>query len=677
MRRTYAPTIRIWRTVCLSQRKGDGAKLLLDSLLLKDIRGAMTDVFVSYASEDRARIAPLVEALEAEGWSVWWDQHMHAGPNFRTLIENALRDCRCVIVAWSRHSVASDFVIDEATVGKDRNILVPFQLDTTEVPLGFRTMQIAQLQNWPDQDGQLAGLLQGVASTLGDETAAPPPPQPAAAASISRRIWLAAAAAVVLGSVVLMGHWQAPQPDTPGETSIAVLPLDNTADDAEAEFLVRGVQEALIATLSKLSGVRVTSPSSARRVDRDMGAGAIAERLDVEHLIEGSVQREGNQIRVTIRLIDPSTETSRWSQSYDRQMDSMLALQAEIARAIASEIHPALSPADERGIATLAQQRPDSYEAYLRGMHELRKETLRGYRSGIRIMREALAQDPDSALVHAGVAIGYSMLGHNFYPETALPKAREAALKALSLDDELPEVHLAMGMYKMYFEWHWEDAETYLLRALELNPSLVDAHYHYAWLLDLLGRKDEALLHGEQTRAINPLSPFYNGWLADQYRSIGRYDDAISQARYTISLNESYPLGWYALGNAYADAGDYDAALTAHEELRDRYFWSWALGGTLAKAGRIDEARALAAAIEAKADNAIPLALISAAVGDRESMYHWLNVAREERMSWYPWLVGWFPLITPYRQDPEMIELRRALSLLEDDIPTAEQAHTT
>ncbi|MEM8769287.1 MAG: tetratricopeptide repeat protein, partial [Pseudomonadota bacterium] len=413
-------------------------------------------------------------------------------------------------------------------------------------------------------------------------------------------------------------------------------------------------------------GLRVTAPSSVRRIDRDQTLKDIAGQLGVAHLIEGSVLREGDNVRVIVQLIDPATESSRWSESYDREMSNILALQTEITRSIASAIELELTPEEEHSMRAMEQLQPQSYEAYLRGMHELRRETLRGYRSGIRIMREALEQDPDSALAHAGVAIGYSMLGHNFFPETALPKAREAALKALSLDDTLPEVHLAMGMYKMYFEWHWEDAERYLKRALALNPSLVDAHYHYAWLLELLGRDEEALFHGEQTKLLNPLSPFYNGWLADQYRGLGRFDEAIDQARYTIGLSERYPLGWFALGNTYADLGEYDEALAAHEELRDSYFWSWALGGTLAKAGRIEEARSVAASIAPENDNAIPLALISAAIEDRASMYRWLNIAREERMSWYPWLIAWFPLTEPYREEPEMRALLTDLLLAKE-----------
>ncbi len=538
----------------------------------------MVDVFVSYASEDRDRVAPLVDAIEAEGLQVWWDQHIHAGPSFRAAIEEAMASCRCMLVVWSADSIHSDFVIDEATTGKDRGILVPVQLDDAQIPLGFRAAQTAQLQRWPDSRDGLEELLAGIRDTLSGRSSPATVP-----AGRSGRRWrypaaIGAAICAALLLVLVTGYFALPpdaDPDHPQR--IAVLPLKNTSGEAETTFLVEGLHEALISNLSKVSALRVTSPTSVRRVDKALTVPEIGTLLGVANVVEGSVLREGNQVRVIVQLVNAATAENVWSATYDRTVDSILALQAEITRAIVEQISVHLSADDERRIQAVEQMNPETYETYLRGMYELRKETLRGYRSGIRIMRSALEKDPDSALAHAGVAIGYSMLGHNFFPETALPKAREAALKALALDDSLPEVHLAMGMFKLYFDWDWQAADEYLGRALEINPSLVDAHYHYAWLLELLSDKERALYHGEKTKQLNPLSPFYNGWLADQYRGLGRYDDAIRQAEYTISLNENYPLGWFALGNTYADQGEFEQAIAAHEKLKDRYFWSWAL----------------------------------------------------------------------------------------------------
>ncbi len=618
----------------------------------------MVDVFISYASEDRDRVAPLVEAIEAEGLEVWWDQHIHAGPSFRAAIEDAMASCRCMLVIWSTASVESDFVIDEATTGRERGILVPVQLDDAQIPLGFRAAQTAQLQRWPDDRDGLEQLLAGIQDTLSGRSSPARTPTPS-----STRRW---ALPAVLSAALLLAvayFSLTPTEDPYVEQSIAVLPLKNTSGASEASFLVEGLHEALIANLSKLSSLRVTSPTSVRRVDKGLPVSEIGAVLGVANIIEGSVLREGNQVRIIVQLVNAATAENIWSETYDRTVDNILALQAEITRAIADQISVQLSPDDESRINAVEAMNPATYETYLRGMYELRKETLRGYRSGIRIMREALEKDPDSAMASAGVAIGYSMLGHNFFPETALPKAREAALKALALDDSLPEVHLAMGMYKMYFEWDWQEADEYLRRALEINPSLVDAHYHYSWLLELFDDKEKALYHGEKTKQLNPLSPFYNGWLADQYRGLGRYDDAIRQAEYTISLNESYPLGWFALGNTYADQGEFEKAIEAHEKLKDRYFWSWALGGTYAKAGRVEDAMQVYNAIEPEEDNAIPLTLIAAAIGDEQSMYRWLEAARDNRISWYPWLVAWFPATQPYRNQPEMQSLIEALNL--------------
>ncbi|MDH3640942.1 MAG: TIR domain-containing protein [Gammaproteobacteria bacterium] len=619
----------------------------------------MADIFLSYASADRDRLQPLVEAMEAEGWSVWWDQHIEAGPAFRGAIEKAMATCRCMVVAWSQASVKSDFVIDEATEGRSRNIMVPLQLDDAQIPLGFRAAQTAQLHSWPDQRGDIDRLISGIRATL-DGVAAPERTAPPPETKANTRGWMLTAAALVLAAGAFY-FW--PQTPTVDAASVAVLPLKNVSGDSSQSYLVDGMHDALISNLSKISSLKVTSATSVRRVDKNLTTPQIASILGVANILEGSVIREGDQVRVIVQLVDAIADEQRWSETYNRQVTTMLALQGEITRAIAEAIKVRLTPQDELSIEAAVDMKPETHDAYLRGMYELHKETLRGYRNGIRILKGALENDPESALAHAGIAYGYTMLGHSYYPDTAYPKAREAAQKALALDDSLPEVHLAMGMYKLYFDWDFEEAETFLRQALELNPSLVSAHYHYAWLLELLGDQKAALHHGELTRSLNPLSPFYNGHLADQYRGAGQFELAIEQATHVIELSETYPLGWYALGNTYAEMGRFEEAIEAHEHLRNSYFWSWALGYSYAKAGRLDDARAVGEAIEQVPDNAIPLALLAAATGDEEAMYRWLEAARDGKMPFYPWLVSWFPPTAAYRDQPRMRALAAELGL--------------
>jgi TolB-like protein len=446
--------------------------------------------------------------------------------------------------------------------------------------------------------------------------------------------------------------------------SIAVLPLQNLSGDADQEYLAAGMHDALLTSLSKISSLRVISRTSSERVDRTLTVPEIGKRLNVTHVVEGSVTREEDRIRIIVQLIDTATDTHLWGESYERSFDSILSLQGEMARALAQAIQVKVSPEEIRTLSDERPVRPDTYEAYLKGMFQMHKETSRGYRRGIEILTQAVEDDPTSGLAYAGLAYGYAKLGHSPLPEEgAYPRARAAAERALQFDPDLPEAHLAVGMYKLYFEWDWAGAEAALRKAIDLNPSLVTAHYHYAWLLELLGERERALEAGEQTIVLDPLSPFYAGWLADQYRVAGMGEQAIAQAESTLQLRPNYPVAWMVLGLAYAEMGRPEEAIRAHENLGDGAFWSWARVASYVTAGRLEEARALAQTVQPKPSHAIPLVLLNASLGDREQMFRWLEVAREIRAPWYPWLVAWFPQLHPYRDDPRLQALAEALRL--------------
>jgi len=446
-------------------------------------------------------------------------------------------------------------------------------------------------------------------------------------------------------------------------SSIAVLPLIDLSEDPGQAYFAAGMQDALLTSLSKITALKVISRTSSERVDKSLSVPEIGRVLNVANVVEGSVTREGDSIRIIVQLIDTATDEHLWAETYVRKLDSVLSLQGEIARTIAQAIQVRLTPAELRELSADRKVDPATYEAYLKGMFQMHKETPRAYRRGIEILTEAVENDPTSALAYAGLAYGYSKLGHSPYPQGAYPRAKVAADRALEFDPELAEAHLAVGMYQLYYEWDWPGAEASFIHAIELNPSLVDAYYHYAWLLELLDRKVEALEAGERTVELDPLSPFFSGWLADQYVSSAMYDKAIAQAEATLSLRDGYPVAWLALGNAFVEQGRYDEAIAAHANLGDSPFWSFARGYSYAKAGRIDEARAVAASIPAEADNALPLVLIYAALGDRQETLRWLEVARDTKVPWYPWLLNWFPQMRPMYDDPMLQALAKELNL--------------
>jgi len=447
-------------------------------------------------------------------------------------------------------------------------------------------------------------------------------------------------------------------------TAIAVLPLENLSGDPGQEFLSAGLHDALITTLSRITQFRVTSRFSSRRVTGDMSLQDIRQLLGVDKILSGSVMREGNQVRVNVTLVDADTEQLLWTESFTREFDGLISMQNEVASAVAREVKVQLTPDEERQLALTDGPDSATYEAYLKGMFQLHKGSRRGYRRAIEIFTEAVENDPTSALAYAGLAIGYSQLGHSPFPAAgAYPRAKEAAQRALEYDPDLAEAHLAVGMYKIYYEWDFAGGEESFLRALELNPSLVDAHYHYAWLLELLLRDEEAIEYGEYTKELNPLSPFYTSWLAEQYRDAGMYEEAIEEAETTLGLNPNYPVAWLALGQTYLDMGRIDEAIEAHENLRNNRFWGFFLAATLATANRDEDAAAVLRFVEEGNNNPFTLALIYGGLGDRDESIKWLQAAKEQKIPWFPWAVSWYPQTKFLHDDPRMQQFAAELGI--------------
>jgi len=465
----------------------------------------------------------------------------------------------------------------------------------------------------------------------------------------------------------------APETRAIDPNSIAVLPLENLSPDPEQAYFAVGMHDSIINSISKVTALRVTSRTSASRVDTSLTLPMIGRRLGVAHLIEGSIFREGNRVRVVVQLIDAQSDLDLWAETYERDFSDVLSIQADIARAVSRAVQVTLTPQDELSLERSLRIHPNTFEAYLRAMFQFRKETRRGYRRGIEILEQSLEEDPTSALAYAGLAQGYAELGHSPFPvRGAYPRAKAAADKAIELDDTLAEAHLAVAMYRLYYEYDWAGAEAGFERALELNPSLADAWYHRAWELELFGRDEEAIAAGEKTVELSPLSPFYISWLGDQYRDAGQYDKAIELAESVLRLSPDYPVAWLVLGNAYGESGWHQEAIEAHEQLSGSAFWAWARGYTYALAGQPEKAREILDGIEHETDNALPLALIYATLGQTEEALSWTREAREAKMPWYPWLIGWFPQFRGLHDEPEVIALAAELGVPLLSAPGAE-----
>jgi len=447
----------------------------------------------------------------------------------------------------------------------------------------------------------------------------------------------------------------APQTRDIDPHSLAVLPLENLSPEPAQAYFATGMYDSLISSLSRVHALRVTSRTSASRVDTAIGIPEIGRKLGVANVIEGSVFREGNRVRISVKLIDTASDQYLWTETYERDFDDVMAIQASMARSVARAIEATLSVEDEQRLARSLTIKPETFEAYLRAMFSFRTETQEGYMEGIEILEEALANDPTSALAHAALGQGYSELLHGAMPMAeATRRARAATEKALELDPTLAEAHLALGLYRLYGEIDWKGSEENFRRAMELNPSMADAWYHWAWWLEIGGVDDEAIAAGEKAVELSPLSSYYISWLADQYRDAGEYDKAIELAESVLDLDPDYPVALYARGNAYLELEHFDEAIATHEKISQSPRWAPALAHSYAWAGQPDKALEIAQSYEHIPGNALALTEIYAALGDADKAVYWIKQLRDTGNPMYVGVFGWYTATRSLHKDPRI-----------------------
>jgi TolB-like protein/Tfp pilus assembly protein PilF len=344
-------------------------------------------------------------------------------------------------------------------------------------------------------------------------------------------------------------------------TSIAVLPLENMMGDSEQDYFVEGMHEALIMELSKISALKVISRTSAMRYrNTDKSVPEIARELGVDAVVEGSVLRAGETVRVTAQLIDGRTDRNLWANNFDRNLTNILALHSDVARAIAREIRIAVTPEEEASLASARPVNPQAYEAYVKGRYFWNKATPEGMEKGLEYFQQAAEIDPTYALAYVGLADAYIRMGnYKVRPrKEVFPKAKAAALKAMELDEMLGEAHHALGSVKAFYERDRPSAEREYKRAIELNPGNSRAHTLYALLLASLGRHEEALAEAQRARELDPFSLVMNRNVGIMYSYARRYDEAIEEFRKVIEMDPTFPSSHLGLGRAYLQKRMYD-----------------------------------------------------------------------------------------------------------------------
>jgi len=447
--------------------------------------------------------------------------------------------------------------------------------------------------------------------------------------------------------------------------SIAVLPLANLSADKGEEYFSDGMTEELIATLYKIHALRVTSRTSVMQYKAARKAlPQIARELNVDAVIEGSVMRSGDQVRITAKLVEAKTEQNLWADTYDRDVRDVLSLQADVAKAIADQVQITLTPQEQQQLSARAPVDPEVFQLYLKGRAAFNEGTEDSAVKSIGYFQQVIAQDPRYAPAYAGMARAYgSLTPFPRAPKDVMPKAREQALKAIALDDNLSEAHTALADVYLRFDWNWTDAEKELKRALELNPSSAEAHDMYSGYCSALGRNQEAIAEATIAHQLDPLSMMIWVDLVGALMNAREYDRSIAEARKALAGNPdaAFALAWMGMG--YMMKGDFAQAippLVRAHELDPNVTITHFLGVAQAAAGNRAEAQKLVASLEAAAKTqyvcAYEVAEIHARLGDNDKAFQWLQKGLSEQCDCLIWLRS-EPWMDPLRVDPRYLQL--------------------
>jgi TolB-like protein/DNA-binding winged helix-turn-helix (wHTH) protein/Tfp pilus assembly protein PilF len=459
----------------------------------------------------------------------------------------------------------------------------------------------------------------------------------------------------------------------PAIHSLAVLPLQSLSNDASQDYFADGMTDELISDLGQISALRVISRTSVmgyKHARKPLPQ--IARELNVDAIVEGTVLRSGDQVRITAQLIDAAADKHLWSQSYEGELKDTLALQNQVARAIADQIRINLNLQERAALKSAEVVNPEAYESYLKGRYFWNKRTPDGLKVALGYFNQAIDEDPTYAQAYSGLADTYALLGDWQYAvmpfKEALPKAKAAAAKALELDSSISEAHTSLGYCLRAFDWDFDAAGKEFRRAIEINPSYATAHHWNAMNLGLLGRYQEALVEMKTAENLDPLSLIINSDLAEFLVLTHAYDESVDQSRKIIEMDPDFAIGHKQLGDAYLLKKMNQEAVA---ELQKAVELS---GGTpisiadLARAyvasGKMNDAEKLLSDLEKRSNTSFavapPIAMIYASMGDNEKAMKWLERAFDERFNPSILLRSGFD---PLRSDPRFQDLLRRIGL--------------
>ena len=463
--------------------------------------------------------------------------------------------------------------------------------------------------------------------------------------------------------------------DSTKKTVLAVLPFENLSRDPDQEFFSDGLTEEMIAQVGKLNRERlavIARSSVAKYKGSKLTAQEIGKELNADYLVQGSVQRWSDRVRITVQLIQAHNQTDLWTESYERELKDVLAVQDSVVRSIANQIHIALTEEQKTGLSNSPQIPPEAYLAYLKGRYYWNKRTGDSIQKAEPYFQQAIDSDPLYAAAYSGLADCNSGLAwHGFEaPAEALPKAYLAARKAVEIDPQSAEAHASLGLVLSH-RWDWAGAEAEFKRALELDPQYANTHHWYGDYLSIKGRHDDAVSEARRALELDPVNLMISTWVGLRYYMERDYSAAIEQNRESVELDPNFAAAHLLLGEDYLQAGMYGEGV---KELRRAATLS---GGSplytaqvavaLAATGRRPDALRIAHELQmtSKKRYVSPygLAQIYASLGRKDDAFKWLQAAYAERAVWMGYLAV-DPTFDRYRSDPRFQELLRRIGLL-------------
>jgi len=488
----------------------------------------------------------------------------------------------------------------------------------------------------------------------------------------SRRIWIIGAAFVVFAVTGIYLFYPKSVPISVNAKSVAVLPFKNLSDSKEDEYFSDGITDDIIAQLSKITDLKVISRTSVMQYKGvSKNVREIGRELDVGTVLEGSVRRAGNQVRIVAQLIDASNEGHLWAETYDKEMTQIFAIQSVVAQRIATALQARLSPAEKGRIEKKQTGNTGAYQLYLKGRFYWNKRRLDEIETAIEFFKQAIGKDPEYALAYAGLASAY-VLG----PSYGIPvgewytNAQNAAVKALEIDSTLGEAHTVLGEIAQDHYFDWADAEKHFRRAIELDPGYPTTHQWYSCSLSFLGRFDEDLSEAKRAEELDPLSLVINMNLGDVLYVMRQYDRAIEQYKNTLALDQMFPWPHSGLASVYEVQGKFDESIAEYQKAKSLGgnipYTLVPLGWAYARAGRkADALHVLQELLQlAQHGNSVSygIAFLCYELGDKDKAFEWFDKAYQDRDIWLESL-GTDPLWDDLRADPRCIALLKKMGL--------------